>query len=339
VKHPTLFITHRSERQQQSVLAAAPPELAIVMRRDPSRAEILHLVPEMEFLISERSGEIDAEMIAAGRNLKLIQRLGAQTWDIDRLAARRAGVPVCRLPLPTCQLVAEHMILQMLGTAKRVRELMQIVAAAHDWGVSPRRCTEDYYVANWSKRENLVNLRHSTIGILGFGEIGAELAQRLHPFDCTVLYNKRTRLPAKAEAELALTYATRDDLLRQSDFVCSLLPLLPETEQMMNAAFFAAMKPGALFVHCGAGAVVDESALMDALRTGHIAGAALDTFTFEPMRPEDPLLEFARDPMRNLILTPSIAAGTFKTVGVPRAGDYANIVAVLEGKPLHERVA
>ncbi len=339
MKYSTLFLTQRSERQQQSALAAAPTHLDITMRRDPSRAEILSLLPEMEFLISERVGVIDAEMIAAGKKLKLIQRLGSQTWDIDLDSARRAGIPVCYLPLATCQLVAEHVVLQMLATAKRVRELMQVVADAGDWGVPPRRCTEDYYVGNWSHRENIRGLRQSTVGIIGFGEIGVELARRLRPFNCVVLYNKRARLPANAEAELNITYATQNDLLEQSDFVCSLLPLLPETEQLANANFFAAMKRGAIFVHCGAGAVVDEVALIDALRSGKLAGAALDTYTYEPMRPDDPLLDLARDPMQNLMLTPSIAAGTPTTTGHPRAGDYANIVALLEGKPLEYRLA
>lgn len=338
MNHPTLFTTQRGERHQQNALAAAPAQLDITMRRDPLRAEILRLLPEMEFFISERAGAIDAEIIAAGRNLKLIQRLGSQTWDIDLDAARRAGVPLCYLPVATCQMVAEHMTLQMLATAKRVRELMQVVVDADDWGVPPRRCTEDYFAYDWSHRENIRGLRQSTVGILGFGEIGVELARRLRAFDCAVLYNKRARLPAHAEAEFEITYATPDDLLGRSDFVCSLLPLFPETEQSVNAQFFATMKRGAIFVHCGAGAVVDETALIDALRSGHLAGAALDGYTYEPLRPDDPLLALARDPMQNLMLTPHIAAGTLTTTGHPRAGDYTNIVAMLEGKPLTYRL-
>ena len=90
MKHPTLYLTQRSERQQQSALAAAPAGLDITIRRDAARSEVLSLLPGAEFLISERAGVIDAEMIAAGRNLKLIQRLGAQSWDID-LDAQTAG--------------------------------------------------------------------------------------------------------------------------------------------------------------------------------------------------------------------------------------------------------
>ncbi|CAG0941192.1 glyoxylate reductase [Anaerolineae bacterium] len=337
MRHPTLFLTSRGERHQQNALTAAPSELDITMRRDPSREEILRWLPLTEFLISERAGVIDAEMIAVGRNLKLIQRLGAQTWDMDLDAAQRANIPVCYLPVRTCAMVAEHMLLQMLATAKRARELMQIIADAADWG-APQRCTEDYFAYNWSRREHSRGVSGATVGILGFGEIGIELARRLRAFDCQVLYVKRNRLPEHAERALEIQFANQDELVRGSDFVCSLLPLFPETEQSLDAQFFAAMKPGAIFVHCGAGGVVDENALIAALRSGKLAGAALDTYTYEPMRADDPLLALARDPMRNLILTPHVAAGSGDASSKGRAGDYANIIAVLENKPLKYRL-
>jgi phosphoglycerate dehydrogenase-like enzyme len=335
--HPTLFITSRGERHQQNALVAAPSELDITMRRDPTREQVLRLLPQMEFLISERAGVIDAEVIAAGRNLKLIQRLGSQTWDLDLDAARRANIPVCYLPVRTCAMVAEHMLLQMLATAKRARELMQVVADAGEWGM-PQRCTEDYFAYNWSRRERILGVSGSTVGILGFGEIGIELARRLRAFDCKVLYAKRHRLPAHAEANLEIEWVTQDELTRQSDFVCSLLPLYPETDQSINAKFFAATKPGSIFVHCGAGATVDEEALMIALRSGKLAGAALDTYTHEPMRADDPLLALARDPMQNLILTPHIAAGSGDGNYKGREGDYVNILATLQGKALRYQI-
>lgn len=337
MKHPTLFITHRSEYHQKRALAGAPSELEITLMRDPSRAEILEQLPQIEFLISERSGEIDAALIAAGRSLKLIQRLGSQTWDIDLSTARRANIPVCYFPIANCAMVAEHMLMQMLMTVKRARELMHVTVQAGAWG-EPRQCTEDYFAYNWTQRTGIRGLRQSTVGILGFGEIGGELARRLRAFDCTLLYNKRTRLPAKAETELGITFAERGELIKQSDFICSLLPVSPQTEQSLDTNFFAAMKPGAIFVHAGAGGVIDETALIAALRSNQLAGAALDTFTFEPMRPNDPLLELGRDPMQNLVLTPGVAASTLTTTGHPRAGDYANILAQLAGKTLTYRL-
>ena len=337
-RHPLLFVTQRGQRHQQSALAAAPPDVDITMRRDPTRQEILALLPGMEAFISERAGEIDAEIIAAGRNLRLIQRLGAQTWDIDLAAARAAGIPVCYWPVRTVVMVSEHMLMQTLGLLKRVRELMQVTAEAGDWGQTPRRCDEDTFAYNWSGRQTTGSIWRRTVGILGFGEIGTELARRLKGFQCAVLYHKRRRLPLPAEAELGLTYVTQDELIGRSDVVCSLLPYFPETDQSLNAAFFNAMRPGAVFVHCGAGAVVDEPALIEALRAGHLGGAALDTYTYEPLRPDDPLLALARDPMMNLMLTPHVAAGATADARDARTEEFTNVRAVFEGGELQYRL-
>ena len=331
-KHRTLFVTHRGLRHQQDAIDAAPDELDIVMLRDPDKADLLKYLPDAEFLISERSGIIDAEIIAAGKQLRLIQRLGSQTWDMDVAAARSSGIPICYWPVWTTIMVAEHMILQILSVLKRAKEMMYIAEEADDWGKPPKLCDEDYFAYNWSGREDIKGLYHSTVGILGFGEIGVEIARRVKPYGCTVLYNKRNRLPEEAEIGLELEYATKEEILEKSDVVCSLLPYYPETILSLDADFFRSMKEGAFFVHCGAGGVIDEDALIEALRSDHLGGAALDTFNWEPIRPDDPLLELARDPMVNLILTPHVAAGSPPVDG--RKGDYTNLIAVLEGKPL-----
>ena len=247
-KHPTLFITHRGERHQQAALGAAPAELDVTMRRSPSKDEIIALLPGMEFLITERTGEIDADIIAAGKDLRLIQRLGSQAYDIDLAAAQAAGIPVCYLPVQSCIMVAEHMLMQMLALAKRVRETMDLTQEANDFGQPPKRCDEDYFAYNWTGRENVVGLWGATVGILGMGEIGAELARRLRGFGCTVLYNKRNRLPEAAEREINVRFAEVDDMLARSDYVCMLLPFFPETEQSLGAGFFARMKPESMFV-------------------------------------------------------------------------------------------
>lgn len=337
-QHRALFVTDRGQQQQQWALDGAPSELDVCMRRSPSKAELLALLPDMAFLISERSGVIDADMIAAGKNLRLIQRLGVQAWDIDLDAAQAAGIPVCYMPVGTCQLVAEHVMFQALGLIKRVRELMKVSEDGADWGTPPRRCDEDHFAYNWSGRQQIGGLVGLTVGILGFGEIGVELAWRLKSFDCKVLYQKRKRLPSQVEAHYDLHYATRDELAHTSDVIVALMPFGPETEQSLDAAFFAAMKPGAMFVQSGGSGTVDELALAAALRSGHLGGAAVDGFTWEPVQPDNPLLGLARDPFCNLILTPHVAAGAATHTGPLRAGDYANVVALLKGEELRYRL-
>jgi len=144
-KHPTLFITHRGERHQQDALGAAPAELNITMLRSPSKEEIIAALPSIEFLITERSGVIDADIIQTGKNLRLIQRLGSQTYDIDLKSAKKAGIPVCYLPVHSCIMVAEHMVLQILSLSKRLREVMDLTGYADDFGHPSKLCDEDYF--------------------------------------------------------------------------------------------------------------------------------------------------------------------------------------------------
>lgn len=337
-KYKTLFLTGRGQRHQQAALDAAPAELDVVMRRGIGKEEIISLLLDMDFLMSERTGVIDADIIAAGRKLKLIQRLGSQTWDIDTAAAKKAGIPVCCMPVRTCVLVAEHLVLQMLGLAKRIRQLVDITDKAGDWGTPPKRCNEDYFAFNWSGRKKVDALYESTVGILGFGEIGTELARRLKGFRCRILYSKRHPLPREVEMDLGLTHVSRDELARQSDFIACLLPNLPENNQSVDRAFFSQMKRGAHFAHCGAPGVVNEDDMIRSLKEGHLGGGAIDCYTYEPLRPDDPLVPVARDPASNLILTPHIAAGTVAASRDERAPDFANLLQILKGGELSHRL-
>ena len=180
------------------------------------------------------------------------------------------------------------------------------------------------------------------VGILGFGEIGAELARCLRGFrPAQILYHKRRRLPANAEAELGLTYTALDQLLTMSDFICNLLPYYPETDSLLGSDVLALVKPGAFLVSCGSGSVIDEAALAEAVRQGQLAGAALDTFEWEPIRPDNPLLPLARDPATNVVLTPHTAAGSGKRHdNIPsRSADYENIRRIIVGKSVLFQVA
>ncbi|MGC9397934.1 MAG: 2-hydroxyacid dehydrogenase [Anaerolineae bacterium] len=340
-KYSTLFLTHRSAFHQRAALESAPPELEITLLRDPDRREVLALLPEMEFLISERSGVVDAEMIAAAPHLRLIQRLGSLTYDIDLEAARAAGVPVCAVPVHGAIMVAEHLVMQMLALLKRLHHAERIALEAGDWGVS-RRTDENTFAYNWSGLRGIAGLQGKTVGVLGFGEIGAELARRLRPFrPAQVLYYKRHRLPSHAEAELDIVYCEPPALYAESDILAMLLPYTPATDELIDASVFEQMRPSAYLVSCGSGSVIDEAALAEAIRSGQIAGAALDTFEWEPLRPDNPLLSLARERESNILLTPHVAAGSpaeGETKSSRRAEDYANLIRVLRGEPLRHRV-
>ncbi|PKO04370.1 MAG: hypothetical protein CVU41_17285 [Chloroflexi bacterium HGW-Chloroflexi-3] len=330
-----LFVTHRGERHQQSALAGAPKDFEISMLRDPNKADIIKNLPGKQFLITERSDVIDAEIIAAGKDLQLIQRLGSQIYDIDLAAAQKNGVKVCYMPIEMTVMVAEHMLTQMLTLAKHFREAMHVITLDKDWGIPPRKSDEDTFAINFTGRKSIGTLYHKTVGIIGFGEIGIELVRRLKGFECKVLYHKRSRLSEHAEKDLQIQYASQEDLLAQSDFVAMLLPFMPETAAMVNQAFIQQMKPGACLVSCGASGLYNEEDVANALRSGYLSGVATDTFDWEPINMDSPLLPLARDPEANIVLTPHTASGSIDPNALPdRSGDYQNLVSFIHQQPL-----
>jgi phosphoglycerate dehydrogenase-like enzyme len=333
--HKVVFTTERGQFHQQRALAAAPSEFAITMLREPDRETLRASLHEADYLISERVGVVGAELIAGAVHLKLILRLGSMTHDIDIEAARSAGVIVCRYPDAGTIAVAEHCILQMLALGKKLREVERVALEANPkWG-EPKPTDEDTFFYNWSGREGIDRVLNRTVGILGMGEIGAELARRLSTWGCVTLYNKRRRLPERVERELNMSFADLNTLLTQSDYLICLLPYLPETVNYLNAERIARLKPGAMVMSCGSGGTFDEAALTTALLEGRIGGVAVDSYGWEPLRADNPLLALARAGA-NVLLTPHTAAGAggARVDDDNRAGEYSNIIRHLRGEPL-----
>ncbi len=338
-RYKTIFVTERSPFHQQRALSAAPPELDIIMLRRPTREALLPLLTDAQYFISERVGVIDAGMIAAAPKLKLILRLGSLTHDIDLEAAKAAGVIVCAWPDTGAIQVAEHLMLQMLALTKKLREAEAIAReAASSWRES-QRTHEKTFAYNRSNRQGISTLWHKTVGILGFGEIGAELTRRLTGWGCSLLYHKRNRLPDTLEVELGLIYADTETLFSQSDYLVNLLPYFVETAAFINSEHLALMQPGSFLVSCGSGGTIDEAALAVAVQSGHLGGAALDTYEWEPLQADNPLVALAREGY-NVLLTPHVAAGSGSAQADDqrRVVEYTNIVNHINGLPVLNRV-
>jgi lactate dehydrogenase-like 2-hydroxyacid dehydrogenase len=170
------------------------------------------------------------------------------------------------------------------------------------------------------------DIHHATLGILGMGRIGQAVARRASGFDMRVIYHNRTRLPEERERTLGVTYAGRDELLAQSDFVVVMAPYSPATHHMIGAAELARMKPSAILVNSARGGIVDDAALVAALKDKRIAGAGIDVFEGEPkVHPE--YLE-----LRNVVLTPHIGSASRATRLNMCNTAAANLTAVLEGR-------
>ncbi|MFC1960430.1 NAD(P)-dependent oxidoreductase [Chloroflexota bacterium] len=324
-----VFTTLRSVRHQQAALKAAPDTLQVIMLENPDPALLREQLADAEFLISERSGIIDAGLIQSAPDLRLIQRLGSLTHDIDLAAAQAAGVIVCSWPLPDVIRVAEHVMLQILALIKQVkRSEMALLSGNENWPPS-QRTDANTFAYNWTQQQNVGTLYGATVGIVGFGEIGAELARRLTGWGCSIFYHKRQPLPEPVECDYGISYAGLDDLLRQSTIVVNLLPYSPQTELLLAGSRLALLPPGALLVSVGSGSVIDETALAQAVRSGQIGGTALDTFEWEPLRPDNPLLALAHAG-HNVLLTPHIAAGHMSNGVDERQEFYRNIERYLQ---------
>jgi phosphoglycerate dehydrogenase-like enzyme len=331
-----LFLTDRGQRHQRAALNAAPPDLDVTIKRRPSPAELDSLLPTADFLITERNQPVTAAMLDRANRLKLIVRLGSLAHDIDLVMAREKGIHVSVQPVLGSIMVAEHMVMMTLAVLKRLKRSL-IAASTADHKRPAQRTDENTFSFNWMGYSDLVGLFGKTASILGMGEIGVELARRLRSFGLERLYYyKRKRYPQAVERSLGLRYAEMTECMREADVLMSLLPYSPETDRSIHAGAFALMKPTAVLIHAGSGSVIDEQALVDAIKSGKLAGAALDTYEYEPLQPTHSLVQLARDPASNLLLTPHTAAASLPP---DRSEDYAEIVRFLKGKPLKYGVA
>ncbi|MET3791409.1 NAD(P)-dependent oxidoreductase [Aquamicrobium terrae] len=333
-----LFLTNRAPRHQKIAMQAAPDFLDMTMLEAPSRDSILANIADAEVLITERSGVIDAGIVEAGRKLRLVQRLGRFTHDIDVAAVERAGAALCFSPLLVSTLVSEHVVMQVLALAKTYREAAHAMLQPGDWP-QPRKCDENYFAYNWTGRTGMRTLADSTVGIVGLGEIGADVARRLQGFGCEVLYYKRNRLPEAVEAELGIAYADLDAIRARSDFLCLLTPHSPGAGESIDRAYIDRMKPGAFLVSTGASTVLKEADVAEAVLDGRLAGVASDGFVYEPAPLDSPLLSLAREhPQANVILSPHIAGGVASNDVAARAREFENIRRLKDGRPLLYRL-
>jgi phosphoglycerate dehydrogenase-like enzyme len=248
---------------------------------------------------------VDAALIAKMPGLRFMQRIGLTRAKGDASPALKAGIPVSVLPFGVSDRVALHTLALTLAVLRRIVDGHK---AVHE-GLNPEGLPETEQVGptptvNWVRWPDVDTLNDKTVGIIGFGEIGACFARMLPPFNCRVLYNKRNRLSPRQEAYFGVEYATLDDLLRQSDVVVSFVPYSEESRKMLGEREFGLMKPSAIFVNTGRGNTVNEAAMVDALRSRRIRAAGLDVFPVEPLPLSSPLLT-----LENVVLTPHTAGG------------------------------
>ncbi len=283
----TILITHGIPAEgfaalREHELLLPPPLTAYTM------AELLALIPRCDAVVA--GGKLPAEVIRAGRKLRIIANYGAGYDGVDVQAAAECGIPVTNIPDTVTRDTAELAIGLMLAVSRRIGEMnlrTRLEAPEGLFGMG---------------RHMGASLRGRVLGIVGCGRIGSETARLARAFGMRVLgYSRRGADPAVAEP------TDLSALLAASDIVSLHCPLTDSTRNLMDRAAFAQMKPGAMLINTARGGVIDTEALLGALDSGHLAGAGLDVFPEEPHIPA-PLLNHT-----NVVCTPHIGTNTRQT--------------------------
>ncbi len=288
------------EEQRQRATAIYPSRILMVEDEDAMRAAL----PEADAVVSE-SFRIGAGDLALGTNLKLVQKFGIDARNVDQDACRDANVPVRTLRRRVNGTVAEHAILLMLAVGRKLIETHGALdfASLQALGYKPAKFDPDHVAgANWARIHGLRSLQGATLGALGLGEVGREVATRARAMGMEILYYQRTRLPKDIEAECSATYVSYEELLQRSDFISVHLPLNDSTRGMLNSDAFALMKTGAIVANISRAHIIDQDALIAALDGGRLGGAGLDVHYEEPGASNEPLKNYP-----NVVLSPHIA--------------------------------
>ncbi len=278
-------------------------------------SQLAKIIPDYHALIVRSRTKVTAELLKAGKNLKVVGRAGVGVDNIDVAAAKQQGIAVVNTPVSTSVAVAEHTFALMLALLRQVP-----------------RADASMKVGEWAKKDlEGSELAGKTLGILGVGNIGAQVARRAAAFDMQVL-GYDPLLDDKTIQTRGAIAAALDGVYQRADIITLHLPLLPETRSMLGAAAFARMKRGVFIICAARGGVIDEDALLAALNSGRVGGAALDVFAKEPPG-DSPLIKHLR-----VVATPHIAAQTTEAQERAALDVAEEVLNALQGKLLRWRV-
>jgi glyoxylate reductase len=278
------------------------------------KADLIRRLRGKDALICHIISTIDEEVLAGAPGLKAVCNVAVGFNNIDVAACKKRGVVVTNTPDVLTETTADFAWALLMATARRIVEADRF-ARSGQW-------TRWQWDLLWGN-----DVYGKTLGVIGFGRIGRAVARRALGFNMRVLYHDTVRADPAAERELKATYMDRDALLRESDFVSLHTLLIPDTRHLINERTLRLMKPTAILVNAARGPIVDEAALVKALKERWIAAAGLDVFE------EEPKIHPGLLSLSNVTLAPHIASASLDTRLAMASLAVRNCLAVLEGKP------
>jgi len=280
--------------------------------------ELIEQVKDVDAIVIRANGAVTARLMDAASRLKVIGRHGVGVEAIDLQAAKARGIIVCNTPDANVESVAEQAVGFMLTVSKQILKA-DIALRQGRWGVRYEYIGQELF--------------GRTLGMVGMGRIGSRVAEICHfGFQMPVVYSDVVQYPT-IEEKLDAKRLSLDELLAQADYVSIHVPLLPSTKGMLGKEQLARMKDGAILINTARGAVVDEAALIEALTSGHLAGAGMDVYEVEPTPVDNPLFQ-----LENVVLSPHMAAHTDDALKA-MSMIAKDIINVLEGRVPVYRVA
>jgi len=273
---------------------------------------------------------VNRSLLEALPDLRVVLKMGRSYFNVDVDVVRQRGLIFGSVPRKGPNCVAELALTLILALSKDLVISYESVAsgAFRLRGLRPERSAQWKMAFHWMQNARVHEIRYKTLGIVGMGEIGCELALRAHAMGMRNIYYKRNRLSTELEGCFHGEYRELNDLLGESDYVCLAVPHTPQTERMIGRDELSLMKQDAFLVNVCRGGVVDEEALIEALCSRQIAGAGLDVFTFEPLPADSPLCH-----LDNVILTPHIGGGSGTDDSLELGEVLEEIQRVLSGEP------
>ncbi|OAI43127.1 D-glycerate dehydrogenase [bacterium SCGC AG-212-C10] len=308
-----VFVTRAVPGDGLDLLAKAGHDVTVWPGELPPGPDLGPQLRDADAAMTMVTDRIDAAILSQAPKLKIAANMAAGYDNFDRDAGEAAGVWMTNTPGVLQETTADFAFALLLAAARNV--------------VASERDTRDGGWKTWAPTLFLgPDVHGATLGIIGLGEIGQAMARRARGFGMRILYTARSRKPA-VEAMLGVEWVTQEELLRQSDFVSLHVPRTPETTYLINRQTLAQMKSTAILINTARGIVVDQDALVEAVRSGQIAGAALDVTDPEPLPLEHTLYS-----LPNVVITPHIASASTATRARMARMAATNILAVLEGR-------
>lgn len=280
-----------------------------------SKKELIENIADCDVLICPLSTQVDREVIDAAPHLKLIANFGAGYNNIDTAYAKEKNIYVTNTPVVSTNATAELTAGLIIALSRRIVEGDRLM---HDKGFD-----------GWAPLFFLGHeLKGKTLGIIGMGQIGQALAQMMNAFGMNILYNQRHPLPSELEEKLQATYVSQEEVFQQADILTLHAPLTEATRHLVTSETFKQMKNSAFLINAARGPLIDEEALLQALKDKQIAGAALDVYEFEPKVTEG-LKELS-----NVILTPHIGNASVEARDQMAEIVAKNAIAIKNQKPV-----